>query len=370
MVILGIDPGLANTGWGIVEERRGEVRCRAYGCIETSSGSDLAARLRRIADELTAVVDRYRPQEAAVEGIYFGANVRSAIPTAHARGAALVACSLCGVEVGEYTPMQIKQAGHLYGSHVAPSRSRPKARPCRGRAGVRGVPCAPASDAGIERWCLHAREGKPLRMISILNGTLIEATAGSAVIDVNGIGFELGISATTASSLAQVGSPTRLYTRMVVREDSCTLFGFATKDERTMFDKLVSVSGVGAKLALAILSSFTVPELYTLVMMEDDKGMATVPGVGKKTAQRLILELKGVFEKDRSLAGSAAPTVPLPFAPAAAAAPSAIEDATAALLSMGFTAAEVTLALDGYDGKDMRVEELLALALRRLGMES
>lgn len=205
-------------------------------------------------------------------------------------------------------------------------------------------------------------------MISILNGTLIEATAGTAVIDVNGMGFELGISGTTASSLAQVGSPTRLYTRMVVREDSCTLFGFATKDERTMFDKLVSVSGVGAKLALAILSSFTVPELYTLVMMEDDKGMATVPGVGKKTAQRLILELKGVFEKDRSLAGSAAPTAPLPFAPAAA--PSAIEDATAALLSMGFTAAEVTLALDGYDGKDMRVEELLALALRRLGMES
>lgn len=106
-------------------------------------------------------------------------------------------------------------------------------------------------------------------MISILNGTLIEATAGSAVIDVNGIGFELGISATTASSLAQVGSPTRLYTRMVVREDSCTLFGFAAKDERTMFDKLVSVSGVGAKLALAILSSFTVPRA---VYAGDDGG--------------------------------------------------------------------------------------------------
>ena len=115
MVILGIDPGLANTGWGIVEERRGDVRCRAYGCIQTSAGSDLAARLRRIADErgcllLGAVVDRYHSQEASIEGFYFGANVRSAIPTAHARGAALVACSLCGVEVGEYTPMQIKQA--------------------------------------------------------------------------------------------------------------------------------------------------------------------------------------------------------------------------------------------------------------------
>ena len=110
MVILGIDPGLANTGWGIVEERGGEVRCRAYGCIQTSAGTDLAARLRHIADEVTAVVERYHPTEAAVEDIYFGANTRSAIPTAHARGAAMVACSLCGVEVGEYTPMQIKQA--------------------------------------------------------------------------------------------------------------------------------------------------------------------------------------------------------------------------------------------------------------------
>lgn len=207
-------------------------------------------------------------------------------------------------------------------------------------------------------------------MISILNGTLVEATAGTAVIDVSGIGFELGISATTASSLAQVGSSTRLYTRMVVREDSCTLFGFATKDERTMFDKLVSVSGVGAKLALAILSKFSVAELYALVMTEDDKGMASVPGVGKKTAQRLILELKSVFAKDRSLAGPVAPTMPIPLAPAAPSAPSALEDATAALLSMGFTPAEAALALDGYDGKDMRVEELLALALRRLGMES
>lgn len=110
MVILGIDPGLANTGWGVIEERGGACRARAYGCIHTSADDELARRLRRIADELTAVVKRYRPGSAAVEGIYFGANVRSAIPTAHARGAALVALSLAGVEVGEYTPMQIKQA--------------------------------------------------------------------------------------------------------------------------------------------------------------------------------------------------------------------------------------------------------------------
>lgn len=110
MVILGIDPGLAHTGWGIIEERRGEVRCRAYGCIETSAGSPLAVRLSHIAHDLKDVVERYRPDTAAVESIYFGANVRSAIPTAHARGAALVALSECALEIGEYTPMQIKQA--------------------------------------------------------------------------------------------------------------------------------------------------------------------------------------------------------------------------------------------------------------------
>ena len=110
MVILGIDPGLAHTGWGIVEERRGEVRCRAYGCIETSAGSPLSVRLAHIATDLRAVVERYRPATAAIESIYFGANVRSAIPTAHARGAAMVALAECALEVGEYTPMQIKQA--------------------------------------------------------------------------------------------------------------------------------------------------------------------------------------------------------------------------------------------------------------------
>ena len=82
MVILGIDPGLAHTGWGIIEERRGEVRCRAYGCIETSAGSPLAVRLSHIAHDLKGVVERYRPDTAAIESIYFGA-----CPRCRARGA-------------------------------------------------------------------------------------------------------------------------------------------------------------------------------------------------------------------------------------------------------------------------------------------
>lgn len=208
-------------------------------------------------------------------------------------------------------------------------------------------------------------------MISQLHGIVLEASPSVVVVDVNGVGFELGISGTTAAGLPHAGGEVRLYTRMVVREDYCTLFGFASKDERTMFDRLVAVSGVGAKLALAVLSKFSVAQLYAVVMAEDDKGMATVPGVGKKTAQRLILELKGIFAKDRSLAGSgAADSIPLPLDVAAPAAATPMDDATAALLSMGFTPAEASLALSGYDGKDMRVEELLSAALKRLGTDA
>lgn len=110
MVIIGIDPGLAHTGWGIIETRGHVCRARAYGCIVTGPEKPLHERLGQIFDELTDAINRYKPEVVAVEKIFFGQNTRSAIATAHARGAALVACSLCGVSVGEYTPMQIKQA--------------------------------------------------------------------------------------------------------------------------------------------------------------------------------------------------------------------------------------------------------------------
>ena len=185
-------------------------------------------------------------------------------------------------------------------------------------------------------------------MISQLHGTLLEATPGMAVIDAGGVGFELGISGTTAAALPALGGEVRLHTRLQVREDAMTLFGFATREERAVFDKLVAVSGVGAKLALSVLSKFSVSQLYSVVMAEDAAGMATVPGVGKKTAQRLILELKGAFAKDRGLAGTAVPAAGrLPFGSAPAARSTPAYDARAALLSMCFTPAEGDLALDG-----------------------
>jgi crossover junction endodeoxyribonuclease RuvC len=110
VIILGIDPGLAHTGWGIVETRGNACRARAYGCVATKASEPIDQRLGRIFDDLSAVIERYHPSQLAIEKIFFGENTRSAIATAHARGAAIVACSMAGLEVGEYTPMQIKQA--------------------------------------------------------------------------------------------------------------------------------------------------------------------------------------------------------------------------------------------------------------------
>ena len=110
VVILGIDPGLANTGWGVVVQQGSKCRCLAYGCITTHAHVDLAERLRDIHDKMAAVVRRYHPTEVGIESVYFGANTQSAFATGQARGAALVATAEASLKTGEYTPMQIKQA--------------------------------------------------------------------------------------------------------------------------------------------------------------------------------------------------------------------------------------------------------------------
>ena len=203
-------------------------------------------------------------------------------------------------------------------------------------------------------------------MIVTLTGTLTEALPTVCVIDAGGVGFELGISNTTAASLPEVGTENvKLYVRMVVRESTVELYGFSTREERTMFDKLVNVSGVGPKLALSVLSTFTVSALIGVVSAGDKKGMSRVPGVGAKTASRLIMELADVLAKNpelRALATADAGTQPakLEFGT------NAHKEAEEALLSMGFTPQEAELALDGADdGAD--TSALLSYALRRLG---
>ena len=209
-------------------------------------------------------------------------------------------------------------------------------------------------------------------MIVQLTGTLLEVLPTHIVLDVGGVGVELGVSSTTAASLPHVGeSGVTVLVRMVVRDDAMELYGFATREERALFDQLRAISRVGSKLALAILSTFSPSALAQVVTTQDAARMAQVPGVGRKTASRLIVELSDVFSKNaelRGLVGLSSPdAASLPLGPAAAGA--GVEaDATEALLSMGFTSQEAELALEGHaETGAVSVEQVLAYALRRLG---
>ena len=108
LIILGIDPGLANTGWGVIESSGSSHRCIAYGCITTSSADPVQDRLRSIHDEVSAVIERYNPCAGAVESVFFGTNAKSAFATGQARGVAILALSSRELELGEYSPVQIK----------------------------------------------------------------------------------------------------------------------------------------------------------------------------------------------------------------------------------------------------------------------
>ncbi len=109
-VILGIDPGLANTGWGVMRQQGSKLACLAYGCVSTPKQQELSQRLLKIHDQIGAVIDKYSPECIGIETVWFGQNVTAAFGTGQARGAALVACANRGLHVGEFTPLQIKMA--------------------------------------------------------------------------------------------------------------------------------------------------------------------------------------------------------------------------------------------------------------------
>jgi len=108
VIILGIDPGLANTGWGVIKSVGSSHECIAYGCITTSAGDPLPERLACVHDEIVSVIERYKPAACAVESVFFGSNAKSAFATGQARGVALLALADAGLELGEYSPVQIK----------------------------------------------------------------------------------------------------------------------------------------------------------------------------------------------------------------------------------------------------------------------
>lgn len=130
-------------------------------------------------------------------------------------------------------------------------------------------------------------------MISRLRGIVLEKNPPSVIVDVHGVGYEAQVSMQTFYTLPAIGEEVQLYTQLVVREDAHLLFGFSSKEERETFQALVKVSGIGAKIALGILSALTSDELASAVANEDIRRLTAAPGIGKKTAERMVLELRG-----------------------------------------------------------------------------
>lgn len=197
-------------------------------------------------------------------------------------------------------------------------------------------------------------------MIGRLHGTLLEKHPPWIVIDVHGVGYELETSMTTLVSMPSVGEEVRLYTHLSVREDAHLLYGFARDEERQLFRALIKVNGVGPKLALAILSGMDTDAFIHCVMEGDSKALTKLPGVGKKTADRLVVEMRDRFPhwqegQGSLLEGDSAMT-------RRASDPQA--DAEAALVTLGYKPTEASRMLSDLD-KTLPTEALIKAALSR-----
>lgn len=199
-------------------------------------------------------------------------------------------------------------------------------------------------------------------MISFIRGILIESLPGQVVIDVQGVGYEAQIPLSTYNSLPSPGAEVKLLTQLIIREDAHALFGFASRPERDMFRLLINtVSGIGPKIALNVLSGMSVNALRSAVSQRDIKTLSSISGIGKKTAERIIVELG---DKVGSMAIGSSPGT----APALTASDQKSQDAILALMALGFKQPDAATAIQSAQamlGGEASVEDLIRVSLKR-----
>lgn len=199
-------------------------------------------------------------------------------------------------------------------------------------------------------------------MFNYINGTVTEIEPNFAVVECGGVGFGVNVSLNTLGDL-KLGEAGKIYIYEAVREDAFELFGFSTKAEKRCFELLVGVSGVGPKAAMAILSTTTPDGLIAAILNGNEKVITAAPGVGKKLAQRVLLELK---DKVGSVDGTDLSRSGETFVPATPGKDQNLADATAGLLVLGYAQSEINLALKGVDTSGMTSEEIIKAVLRNM----
>lgn len=196
-------------------------------------------------------------------------------------------------------------------------------------------------------------------MIGRLRGTILEKQAPDLVIDVQGVGYEVAAPMSTFINLPAVDEEVSLYTHLIVREDAQLLYGFSTTRERLLFRSLLKVNGVGAKLALTILSGSDVDDFARSVQEGDAASLTRLPGVGKKTAERLIIEMR---DRLKNISGAMGLK---PVKSAAAKLAGAKDEAAEALISLGYKPAEAEKMIRSLDTEGLNTEQVIKLALQR-----
>ena len=202
-------------------------------------------------------------------------------------------------------------------------------------------------------------------MYAFIEGQVCEKANNTLVLLAGGVGYQLNCSLATLNAAPVTGETMRCYTWLSVREDAMELFGFATREEKQLFQMLIGVNGVGPKMALALLSTLSPNDLRMAILMEDEKTISRAPGVGKKIAQRIAMELKDKLgQGDFSGGGVSVPGAAA--APKAAAPADNFAQTIAALTSLGYSATEARDALSKIENKNAPADELLRLALRNM----
>lgn len=200
-------------------------------------------------------------------------------------------------------------------------------------------------------------------MISYIKGELVELTENAIVLDHDGMGFLIMMPASILAKLPAIGSELKVHTYLYVKEDALDLYGFLTKDDLNVFRLLITVSGIGPKGALAILSTMSPDDLRFAVLAGDSKTISKAPGIGSKTAQKLIIELKDKLKIEDVLDGGADGG----YEPQSDMGDTAAAEAVMALTALGYSSADATRAVRQVDGgADMDSEALLKAALKKL----
>lgn len=200
-------------------------------------------------------------------------------------------------------------------------------------------------------------------MIGRISGTLLEKNPPQLLIDVGGVGYECDVPMSTFYDLPVIGEPLTLHIQQIVREDANLLYGFGSTRERAMFRSLLKVNGVGARVALAILSGMSVDDFSLCVTRDDVTALTRIPGIGKKTAERLVVEMRDKLPTDLEL-----PSVDKPSSMGSTVLPASVQDqATEALIALGYKPAEAAKLISGIAPDDhATVEDIIRAALKSI----